>query len=60
MIKRVAKVIYLIQEASQKICIQGFIGGRGHWCMAIDNVETYQAFMLLLPVVRLRSFLISY
>ena len=60
MVKRVAKVAYLIQEASRKKCIHGLLGGRGHWCMAIDNVETSQAFLLLSLVVRLRSFSISY
>ena len=53
MVKRVAKVAYLMQEALQKKCIHGLLGGRGHWCTAINNVETSQAFMLLLLVVQL-------
>lgn len=46
MVMRVAKVVYLIQEASQK-CIHGLLGGCGHWCRALDDIETSQTFMLL-------------
>ena len=46
MVMRVAKVVYLIQEASQK-CIHGLLGGCGHWCRALNDIETSQAFMLL-------------
>ena len=56
---RVAKVVYLIQGASQK-CIHGLLDGCGNWCRALDDIETSQAFMLLTLVVWLRSSLISY
>ena len=46
MVMRVAKVVYLIQEASQK-CIHSLLGRCGHWCRALDNIESSQAFMLL-------------
>ena len=51
--KRVAKVIYLIQEASRKN-IHGLLGGHDHWCTVINDV------MPLSLVVRLRSSSISY
>ena len=28
-----------------KKCIPGLLGGRGHWCMAIDDVETSHGFL---------------
>ena len=59
MVVRVAKVVYLIQEASQK-CIHSLLGGCGHWYRALDDIETSQAFMLLTLVVWLCSCLISY
>ena len=52
MVKRV------FQEVSRRITY--VLGGRGHCCMAIDNIETSQAFMLLLLVIRLYTSLISY
>ena len=44
MVKKVVKVVYLIQEVSRQKCVPGLLVGRGHWCMAIDRVETSQAF----------------
>ena len=39
MVKRVAKVIYLIQEASQKKNgIHGLVGGHAHWCKFLRSL----------------------
>ena len=46
MVMRVAKVVYVIQEASQK-CIHSLLGRCGHWYRALEVIETFQAFMLL-------------
>lgn len=36
--RRVAKVVYLIQEAFPPKYIHDLLGGHVHWCTAIDNV----------------------
>ena len=55
-VKIVAKVVYLIHEASQKKCIPDLLGRHDHDVMAINDIETFRvSFMLLSLVVRLYS-----
>ena len=45
MVKRVAMVVYLIQEVLQKMYPWPFLDGHGHFCMEIDDIKTSRAFM---------------
>ena len=59
MVKRVAKVVYLIQEVLQKMFPWPFLDGHGHFCMEIDD-KNFSGFHVLLLVAWVCSSLISY